>query len=149
MIELRNISKIYKTNEVLSDINYNFEKGKFYALMGKSGVGKTTLINILSTLATPTQGEVIIEGRALNSLKNQEQALIRNKKIGFVFQSFMLLPQLNAVENVMLPMFLDKQNTIEIMKNKAERLLSRFDLMDKFDSFPYELSVGQDRKSVV
>ncbi|GAB6109966.1 ABC transporter ATP-binding protein [Fusibacter bizertensis] len=149
MIELKNITKTYKVDEVLSDLNYVFEKGKFYALMGKSGVGKTTLINIISTLAAPTSGEVLIETRAVSALSNKEKALIRNKKIGFVFQSFMLLPQLNAVENIMLPMYLDKSMPVLTMKKRAENLMVRFDLGNKFERYPYELSAGEQQRVAI
>ncbi len=149
MVELNNITKIYKVEKVLSDLSYVFEQGKFYALMGKSGVGKTTLINIISTLADPTIGEVLIEGKNVNEMKNQEKAIIRNQKIGFVFQSFLLLPQLNAVENIMLPMFLDKKIDIETMENKAKNLMIRFDLGDKFMCYPHELSSGQQQRVAI
>lgn len=148
-IELHNIVKKYKNEEILKGINYTFYRGKFYAIMGKSGVGKTTLLNIISTLDSPSSGDVLIKEQSLLTMTINQKAELRNKEIGFIFQSFNLLPQLNAVENVMLPMYLNKEIKFESVKEKAEALLTQFDLSDRLTHFPYELSAGQQQRVAI
>lgn len=148
-IELHNLVKKYKNEEILKGINYTFYSGKFYAIMGKSGVGKTTLLNIISTLDSPTSGDVLFKDQSLLTMTMSQKAELRNKEIGFIFQAFNLLPQLNAVENVMLPMYLNKEIKFEVVKEKAEALLTQFDLSDRLKHFPYELSAGQQQRVAI
>jgi putative ABC transport system ATP-binding protein len=107
MIELKNVTKIYKTGEVetiaLKNINLKINKGEFVAIMGPSGSGKSTLMHIIGLLDRPTSGEYFLEGINTNNLNDNELAKLRNKKIGFVFQAFYLLPRKNVLENVILP----------------------------------------------
>lgn len=148
-IELQNVVKKYKNEEILKGINYTFYGGKFYAIMGKSGVGKTTLLNIISTLDSASSGDIFIKEQALSTMTTHQKAELRNKEIGFIFQSFNLLPQLNAVENVMLPMYLNKEIKFEVVKERAEALLTQFDLSDRLTHFPYELSAGQQQRVAI
>ena len=117
--------------------------------MVKSGVGKTTLLNIISTLDSPTSGDVCFKDQSLLTMTMSQKAELRNKEIGFIFQAFNLLPQLNAVENVMLPMYLNKEIKFEVVKEKAEALLTQFDLSDRLKHFPYELSAGQQQRVAI
>lgn len=107
MIELKNITKIYKTGEVetiaLKNISLKIERGEFVAIMGPSGSGKSTLMHIIGLLDRPTSGEYFLEEVNINNLNDDELANLRSKKIGFVFQSFYLLPRKNVLENVILP----------------------------------------------
>lgn len=148
-IELQNVVKKYNNEEILKGINYTFYGGKFYAIMGKSGVGKTTLLNIISTLDSASNGDVLFKEQALSTMTTHQKAELRNKEIGFIFQSFNLLPQLNAVENVMLPMYLNKEIKFEVVKDKAEALLTQFDLCNRLTHFPYELSAGQQQRVAI
>lgn len=148
-VKLHNLVKKYKNEEILKGINYTFYSGKFYAIMGKSGVGKTTLLNIISTLDSPTSGDVLFKDQSLLTMTMSQKAELRNKEIGFIFQAFNLLPQLNAVENVMLPMYLNKEIKFEVVKEKAEALLTQFDLSDRLKHFPYELSAGQQQRVAI
>lgn len=107
-IEVSHISKIYKTADIetvaLSDVSFSIEKGEFVAIMGPSGSGKSTLMHILGALDTPTSGSYILDGENVEKLSDDQLAEIRNKKIGFIFQAFNLLPRTTVLQNVMLPM---------------------------------------------
>ena len=127
MIKLKNISKTYlkdnKEISVLKDINYTFQKNKLYCIMGKSGSGKSTLIQILGLLLPPTKGDVFINDTLTSNLNDKNISMMRNKQIGFVFQSFYLNPTMKAYENVMLPIYLDKNSSIKDKKIKSFNLL--------------------------
>ncbi len=108
MLKVSHISKIYKTGSVetvaLDDISFEIKKGEFVAIMGPSGSGKSTLMHILGALDLPTRGDYILDGESVSKLSDDELAGIRNRKIGFIFQAFNLLPRTTAIQNVMLPM---------------------------------------------
>src|SRR5260221_5992061 len=108
MINLSHISKIYKTGDIetiaLSDVSFSIKKGEFVAIMGPSGSGKSTLMHILGALDLPTKGTYILDGENVEKLTDDELADIRNRKIGFIFQAFNLLPRTTTMKNVMLPM---------------------------------------------
>lgn len=153
MLELKNINKSYKKNKqelaILENINYKFEKNNMYCIIGKSGAGKSTLIQMLGLLLKPTSGEIIINKKKVNNLSNNEQANIRNKEIGFIFQSFYLNPLLKAYENVMLPYYLDKNKTIIEKKEKAVKLLENVDLKERITHYPKELSGGEMQRVAI
>ena len=112
-MEIKNLTKIFKISGkkdimALDNVNATFEKGKMYAIIGESGAGKTTLINVLGLLDDYTDGEYIIDNKPINKLTEDEKADMRMKKFGFVFQSYYLNPKLKAYENVMIPMFINK-----------------------------------------
>src|SRR3990167_743579 len=117
LIEVKNLSKIYRDNEIetiaLGNINLTVHEGEFVAIVGPSGSGKSTLLQVLGCLDRPTSGEYLIDGKALNSYSDDELALIRNKKMGFVFQAFNLLPRLSVLENVKLPLIYGGYNEPE------------------------------------
>lgn len=108
MIKLVGINKIYRTNEIetvaLEDVNLTVNKGEFLSIMGPSGCGKSTLLNIMGLLDTPTGGSIEVAGTRIESMKDKELAAFRNKKLGFVFQSFHLINSLNVLDNVELPL---------------------------------------------
>ena len=110
MIKLVGINKIYRTNEIetvaLEDVNLTVNKGEFLSIMGPSGCGKSTLLNIMGLLDTPTGGSIEVAGTRIESMKDKELAAFRNKKLGFVFQSFHLINSLNVLDNVELPLSL-------------------------------------------
>src|SRR5260370_14458124 len=143
-LELRRASKIYETNgqklEALREVSLVLEPGTITALVGRSGCGKTTLLNLAGAMDFPTSGEVLIDGRNTSSLGEQELTALRRTRIGFVFQFFQLLPALTVLENVELPLLLAASATA---REAARDRLNWVGLVDKMDSFPYQLSGGQ------
>ncbi len=152
-MKLINLSKKYnigKPNEieVLKNVNKEFDKGKLYAIMGKSGAGKSTLISILGLLDSPTTGIYIFEGKNVSKLKEKEKAKIRNKKIGFVFQSYFLDNKLTAFENAILPCIINKKE-IKEKKEYAKDLFERFHLANRMNHYPSELSGGEMQRVAI
>jgi len=152
MIEVKNLRKIYKNGnlelEALKGINFKVEKEEFVAIMGKSGSGKSTLMNILGCLDTISHGEYILDGENVAGLSANRLALIRNKKIGFVFQSFNLLPKLTAQQNVELPMVYSGVGRKK-RKEAAMLALTKVGLADRGHHRPNELSGGQKQRVAI
>ena len=151
MIELREISKTYKrpTGEpvaALSDVSLQVESGEFVAIVGASGSGKSTLMNILGLLDLPTAGRYSWDGQDVTTLDSNRQAEMRNKKIGFVFQSFHLLPRTTALENVELPLLYSDRKSI---KDLSRRALDAVNLTDRIHHRPSELSGGQQQRVAI
>ena len=149
IIRVEKIEKHYEKVSALKELSLTFHRGKFYAIMGVSGSGKTTLINILGLLDNPTVGSYYLFQEDTKSLDQRQKSLIRNKKIGFIFQSFYLLSHMTAVENVMLPMYLDEEMTLEQMQEKATQLLSKLGLKERTDHYPKELSAGEQQRVAI
>ena len=153
MLKLEKINKTYiKKNakiEILKNISYEFQNGKLYCIIGKSGAGKSTLIEIMGLLLKYDSGEIIINEKNVSLLNETEKALIRNKEIGFIFQSYYLNPLMKAYENVMLPMYLDKTLNNETRKENAYSLLSQVDLKGRETHFPKELSGGEEQRVAI
>jgi len=149
-LELRRASKIYQTNgqklEALRDVSLALEPGTITALVGRSGCGKTTLLNLAGAMDFPTSGEVLIDGRATSSLSEDELTALRRSRIGFVFQFFQLLPALTALENVELPLLLAGSAKA---RTRARDRLDWVGLCDKADSLPYQLSGGQMQRVAI
>ncbi len=152
VIELQNVAKHYEMGDnivrALDGVNIKVQKGDFVAIMGPSGSGKSTGMNLVGSLDLPTQGEIYLDGRNIAHLEESQLSQIRGKKIGFIFQSFNLIPNLTAKENVMLPMLfqgLDFQNREE----KAQELLKLVDLEDRGDHYPNQLSGGQQQRVAI
>lgn len=152
IIEASELRKTYQVGEVqvhaLDGLNVRIEKGAYIALMGPSGSGKSTLMNVLGCLDTPTSGEYVLNGNDVSSLSDDELAEIRNKEIGFVFQTFNLLPRYTALENVALPMIYAGVPKVERLQ-RAERVLKKVGLCDRMDHRPNELSGGQRQRVAV
>ena len=152
-MELVNMSKYYTNKEinikVLENINLEFKKGKFYAIMGHSGTGKTTLIQILGLLDEPTSGNYYIDGNDVSNLTEDEKANLRMKKIGFVYQSFHLIENLKAYENVILPMLINHDIAKESRYKKAVELLEKLNLGDRINHFPNQLSGGEQQRVAI
>ncbi len=152
LIEVIEVDKIYDESKVpvhaLKSINLKIEKGEFTALVGPSGSGKTTLLNMIGGLDKPTKGKVIINGRDISKFKTDEMIEFRLRNIGFVFQSFNLIPVLTAKENVEFIMLLQGVPKLEREKRAIE-LLKRVGLEDKINARPFELSGGQQQRVAV
>jgi len=152
VIVVDNMTKIYKNGEnevvALKDVNLHIKAGEFVAIMGPSGSGKSTLMNILGCLDRPTSGEYYLEGKAISQLDNRQLALIRNKKIGFVFQNFNLLPRLNALRNVEIPMIYAGVPSGERQRRAMESLKS-VGLGNRWHHKPNELSGGQKQRVAI
>ncbi len=153
LIELREIKKIYQLGEVevpaLNGVNVSIDRGDFVAIMGASGSGKSTMLNILGCLDQPTSGEYFIEGEDVSKLGRDALARIRNRKIGFVFQSFNLLPRTSALENVQLPLMYAQHTTRAVKHERAMKLLARVGLGDRTHHFPSQLSGGQQQRVAI
>jgi len=152
IIELEGIKKFYKvgtqTVKALREISLDIYKNEYVGLMGTSGSGKSTLMNILGCLDTPTAGSYILNNQAVNKLTDNELAEIRNKEIGFVFQTFNLLPRATALENVMLPLVYAGIPKADRIK-RATEVLKQVHLADRMDHKPNELSGGQRQRVAV
>lgn len=151
MIRLSNISKIYGKNggqrvTALGNATLTIEKGEFVAIIGASGSGKSTMMNILGMLDRPTSGEYFFEGREVSTLSDDELAIIRNRKIGFVFQKFHLLPKTTAAENVELPLIYSTRKDISKL---AQIALARVGLTNRSKHRANELSGGQQQRVAI
>jgi len=152
VIVLENVSKSYfkeKEIKILNNINYKFNDGKLYCIMGKSGSGKTTLIQLLGLLLKQDEGNIVINNRKTTLLNDDDLALIRNKEIGFIFQSFYLNPLMKAYENVMLPCYLDKTKSLKDIKEESYFLLSKLGLSGREKHYPKELSGGEKQRVAI
>jgi len=154
MIELRDVCKTYFLGEVelpvLLGVSLNIARGEFVSLMGVSGSGKSTLMNILGCLDGPTSGEYWLDGYEISRLTAKEQARLRNRMIGFVFQSFNLLPRTTALENVRMPLTYNRENLSEHQMNqRASELLEKFGLAGRADHQPSQLSGGQQQRVAI
>jgi putative ABC transport system ATP-binding protein len=152
IIQASNLRKTYQVGETevraLDGLDVEIETGSYIALMGPSGSGKSTLMNVLGCLDTPTSGEYVLNGKDVSSLSDDDLAEIRNKEIGFVFQTFNLLPRYTALENVALPMIYAGIPHAERV-SRAEAVLRKVGLGDRMDHRPNELSGGQRQRVAV
>lgn len=152
IIQAKGLRKIYQVGSTevraLDGVDVNVEKGEFIALMGHSGSGKSTLMNVLGCLDTPTEGRYTINGQDVSELDDDRLAEIRNQEIGFVFQTFNLLPRYTSLENVALPMIYAGISMEERM-NRAADVLKKVGLGDRMDHRPNELSGGQRQRVAV
>lgn len=152
MIKVSHLTKIYKTGEVevkaLDDVSFEIKKGEFVAIMGPSGSGKSTLMHILGALDVPTLGEYWLDGEKIADLDDDQLAEIRNKRIGFVFQAYNLLPRTTALKNVMVPMMYGDISKEERIK-KAKRYLEMVGLGDRLYHTSNQLSGGQQQRVAI
>lgn len=152
VIKIRGIVRNFPLGQeivkVLKGIDLDIERGEYVALMGPSGSGKSTLMNLLGCLDTPTDGTYELNGKDVSNMTQDELAEIRNKEIGFIFQTFNLLPRTTALDNVALPMIYAGSNKEE-RKNRAEEVLEQVGLADRMDHKPSQLSGGQRQRVAV
>ncbi len=152
MIELKGITKTYKKNgslevDVLKGIDLEIRKGEFVAIMAPSGMGKSTLMNIIGCLDRPTAGKYFLDGKEVVQMDDDQLSRTRNKKIGFVFQSFNLLPKTTALENVELPLIYSPEGVD--LKARAKAALEAVGLGDRIEHMPSELSGGQQQRVAI
>lgn len=148
MIRLTGIHKSFGQLEVLKGIDLHIKEGEFVSIVGASGAGKTTLLQIIGTLDTDNEGEVIINGVNIKKLSDKELSAFRNKQLGFVFQFHQLLPEFTALENVCMPGLIARRNSKEV-EEKAKELLTKLGLQDRFHHKPNELSGGEKQRVAV
>jgi len=133
----------------LKGVNFTIRQGEFVTIMGASGSGKSTLLNILGCLDTPTSGEYILDGIPVKSMSKNERAHLRNHKIGFVFQTYNLLPRTTALENVELPLMYNSGTSARLRREKAESVLEAVGLSDRLNHTPSQMSGGQQQRVAI
>jgi ABC-type lipoprotein export system ATPase subunit len=152
LLKTENLGKEYPlprgTLLVFEKLNFELEKGDLAAVMGVSGVGKTTFLNLIASLDKPTRGKVFLEGKDLFTMSAQERANIRNNKIGFIFQFYHLLPEFTALENVSFPLFIQGMEKMKAQE-RARKILQEVFLEDKADLRPGKLSGGEQQRVAI
>lgn len=150
IVNLNSIYKVYNNGaskvHALNDINLKIHKGEFIVIVGASGSGKSTLLNIMGTLDKPTSGNITINNKNMSTLNEDELAIFRRRNIGFVFQSYNLLPILNVYENIVLPL---KADDAHINKNYIEDIMKTLGIYTKGDCMPNELSGGEQQRVAI
>ena len=150
ILQTQNLKKVYGTGpnsvHALDGINLSIEKGQFVAVVGTSGSGKSTLLHMLGGLDRPTSGKVFVDGKDIFSLKEEALTIFRRRKIGFVFQSYNLVPVLNVYENIVLPIELDSK---KIDRHFVQNILETLGLSDRQDALPSQLSGGQQQRVAI
>ncbi|MCM1450967.1 MAG: ABC transporter ATP-binding protein [Clostridium sp.] len=153
IITLKQVNKIYRTKEIetlaLENVNLEIEKGEFVSIMGPSGCGKSTLLNIIGLLDAPTSGTLEIMGDATAKMNDSKLSEFRNRNIGFVFQSFHLIPSLNILDNVALPLAYRSGVSAKETRHKAEEVLTRLGLSHRMRHYPGQLSGGQCQRVAI
>jgi putative ABC transport system ATP-binding protein len=152
LIDLKRVEKAYVTGSVefkaLKGVDFQAKKGEYIAVVGPSGSGKSTLMNIIGCLDVPTAGDYFLEGRSVNTMTSNQLADIRNRKVGFVFQAFNLLPYATAFENVEVPLLFAKVNG-KYRRRRVLEVLSRVGLADKLNNKPTEMSGGEMQRTAI
>lgn len=145
MLTLEHLGKSYLDGRpVLHEINYELPKGAFVAIMGESGVGKSTLLNCIAGLDQPDQGKIVLDGIDITALNEHTATLLRRSSMGFIFQAFHILPHLTLLQNVALPLLLNGQNL-----TRARQMLDAVGLSDRHDDFPRQLSGGETQRVAI
>lgn len=152
MIALQNISKRYRTESIettaLDEINLTIQAGEFVSVMGPSGCGKSTLLNIMGLIDEPSSGEIAIQNQVITAYHSKAIARFRNEKLGFIFQSFHLIPELHALDNVMLPLLYRSMSGSE-RKQRAKEALDAVSLTNRTEHYPAQLSGGQKQRVAI
>lgn len=153
-LEVNHVKKIYSTRfgknkvQALENVSFSVEQGEYVAIMGESGSGRTTLLNILASLDKPTSGEVLLEGKNIVNLREKEISSFRRKNLGFVFQDFNLLDTFNLRDNIFLPLVLAGEDYQE-MERKLRPIAAKLRISEILDKYPYEVSGGQKQRAAV
>ncbi|CAM4103322.1 ABC transporter ATP-binding protein [Lederbergia lenta] len=151
MLKIKNLSKVYDGKvayRALNDIDLTIEAGEFVGIMGPSGSGKTTLLNMVATIDRPTSGAILLNDKDPFRLKQNDLALFRRRKLGFVFQDFNLLPTLTVEENIVLPLTLDGEK-VKVMEEKVEAIAERLGITEILNKRIYEISGGQAQRTAI
>lgn len=153
ILEIKELKREFQMGEeivrALKGVTFNVEKGEFVTIMGSSGSGKSTLLNILGCLDKPTIGDYILDGVNIKQLSKDELAQLRNRKIGFVFQAYNLLPRTSALENVELPLLYNSEISAELRKERSINALKAVKLDDRMDHLPNQMSGGQQQRVAI
>lgn len=153
MIKAKNLKKVYKTGElnleVIKDFSLDINKGEFISLIGPSGSGKSTVLNILGCLDSPTSGSLNINGEEITTLNKTQLANFRGLHIGFIFQSFNLIPVLSVYENIEYPLIMIQNLPENERKERVLKLLKEVDMLDQKDKFPEQISGGQKQRVAI
>jgi len=148
LIKAKGLNKSFESMHIIKNISMNVEKGKFVVIIGKSGSGKTTLLSLISGLEQPDSGEIILCGENIENSTENELAKTRRNKIGFIFQTFNLIPTLSAIDNVMLPLMPVKKNHPDL-KEKALQIMKYIEIDHRCDHLPSKLSGGERQRVAV
>lgn len=152
IVELENIYKIYTMGDIevraLDGVSLSFEQGEYAAIMGPSGSGKSTLLNVLGCLDRPTKGSYFLGGEDVSKMNDDELSAIRSRRLGFIFQSYNLIPQLSVIENIEVPLYYQGLTEAE-SKQKAAELAEMVGLKDRLHHRPSELSGGQQQRAAI
>src|SRR5215207_8773273 len=152
MIHLENIEKVYRTDRIetvaLTNVNLDVREGEFISIMGPSGCGKSTLLNLMGLLDVPSKGTVQINGSAIDNTSDRSLAAIRNREIGFIFQTFHLIPDLSVVDNVEIPLLYRRMSSKD-RRARALTALDRVGLASRVHHFPSQLSGGQQQRVAI
>lgn len=154
ILEVSCLKKIYTTRfggsqvQALSNVSFSVEQGEYVAIMGESGSGKTTLLNLLAALDKPTGGRVLLDGKDLGTIRDQEIAVFRRNNLGFVFQDFNLLDTFTIKDNIFLPLVLSGKSVKE-MNDRLKPIAAKLDIAELLGKFPYEVSGGQKQRAAV
>ena len=154
ILEVNHVKKIYRTRmggeevTALRDVHFSVEQGEFVAIMGESGSGKTTLLNILASLDKPTAGKVLVDGRDFTTLKDNERAIFRRSRLGFIFQDFNLLDNFSVEDNIRLPLVLAGED-YQSMNRKLRPIAEELGIAELLKKYPYEVSGGQKQRAAV
>lgn len=153
IINLRNVEKIYRTSDIetvaLENVNISIDKGEFVSIMGPSGCGKSTLLNIIGLLDKPSKGEISLAGRDLTHVSDSELSRFRNRNIGFIFQSFHLIPSLNVMQNVAVPLTYRSGEKSSDRRRRVREVLDRLQLGNRLRHYPSQLSGGQCQRVAI
>ena len=150
LLEVNSISKTYGAGETavhaLKDVSFSLPKGEFVAVVGESGSGKSTLLNMIGALDTPTSGKVLIDGQEIFNMKDEQRTIFRRRNIGFIFQAFNLIPELNVEQNITFPVLLDYQKPDQAY---VEEILTVLNLKERRHHLPRQLSGGQQQRVAI
>jgi len=153
ILKIEKLNKRYKDKkrdiQILKDLNFEINKGEFVSVLGKSGSGKTTFLNMIGMLDRPDSGDIYYAGQNVSKAYSSKIDLLRNEMLGFIFQFHYLLPEFSALENVMLPGLIGKKKSREEIKKRAEQLLIEMKLGDRLDHKPTELSGGEKQRVAI